>query len=430
MKPATLIVLVGITAAVGVGAALVSMQGRATRKSEVATELVFPDLAANINSVETVRIQRPDNKTLTLKRSEAGWQIEDKGGYPAKVEKIKEVLLSLTQLKKVEQKTSKPENYAKIGVEDPANAKPPTGDAAPSSATLLTLQDGKGATIASVILGNTKWDSKPGIYLRKAGEAESWLADNRVDIPPALSGWVDAQIPGVPKDRIKRAELTLTDGSKTRISKQKKDDANFTVHDIPAGEELTSPNSGDTIAMALSGMSFEDVEPAAKVIPAPAGDTTIKPGPSAEFETFDGMKLLIQTAEKDGKLWAHMVATFEEVPPAPAPEAKPGETPPAPDKKPEEVQKEVIDFNAKTARWAFQIPDYKAGAFKTTVASMLKSKPPTPPPSLNQGNEAANLNPQPLPLSPANNPPLPPQNPVTPPDKPDNPPAQPAPTGG
>ena len=117
MKITTVIVLACVTVGIGVGAALVASRGRAVEKSEVATEKLFPELTQDkINAVELVSIKKRD-KEFTFKRTATGWESPDKGGYTVKIEKIKEVLLGLSQLKKVEAKTSKPENYSKIGVE-------------------------------------------------------------------------------------------------------------------------------------------------------------------------------------------------------------------------------------------------------------------------------------------------------------------------
>lgn len=384
MKTSTLIVLVAATIVVGVGAAVVSTKGRAKERSEVATDKVFPDLAGKINAVEQLAVRKGD-KEFTFKKGEAGWEVADKGGYPAKAEKIVEIVRTLSQIRVLEPKTSKPENYAKIGVEDPGSSKPSSPDAPASSSTLLTLKDGKGDTIAAVIVGSTRWDSKPSTYLRRSGEAQSWLADGRIDVPESFTGWVDAQLPNVPRSRMKSAELTFPDGSKTRVSREDKD-AKFTVHDIPPGEELMYDTAGDTVGAALDYMAFEDVAPAGQVFPPPAGDDSVKPGPKGEFLTFDGLRVHVETVDKGGKLWAHILASFEETPMV--------EGQPAPEKKPEEVQKEVTDFNEKTAKWAFQLPDYKATTLRTTVGSLLKSKVPVPPPSLNAGNEAHLLNPE------------------------------------
>lgn len=393
MKTSTLIVLVAATIVVGVGAALVSTQGRAKEKSEVAVDKVFPDLAAKVNAVEQLIVRKGD-KEFTFARGQAGWEAVDKGGYPAKAEKIVEIVRTLSQIRVLEAKTSKPENYAKIGVEDPGTVKPATPEETPSASTLLTLKDGKGDTIAAVIVGNTRWESKPSTYLRRSGEAQSWLADGRIDVPESFTGWVDAQLPNVSRTRVKSAELAFPDGSRTRVSRDNKD-AKFTVHDIPQGEELSSDTAGDTLGAALDYLAFDDVAPAGQMFPPPplqTADETLKPGPSGTFETFDGLKVLVQTVDKGGKLWAHFVASFEEVPAV--------EGQPTPEKKPEEVQKEVMDFNERTAKWAFQLPEYKAGSLRTTVASMLKSKVPAPPASLNSGNEAMFLNPEPPPAQP------------------------------
>jgi hypothetical protein len=443
MKNTTLIVLIGVTAVVGGAAAWVSTKGRATRKSEVATEMLFPDLAKRVNDVASVSIKKA-SKEFAFTRTATGWEVADKGGYPAKIEKVKETLIALSQLKVLEPKTSRPENYSKIGVEDPGTVKPQTpatpGEPAPESqSTLLTLKDDKGQTITGVIVGNTRWDAKPATYLRKAGEAQAWLADGRLDVPADFTAWVDTQFASIPKDRIKTAEVTFPDGSKTRISREKKEDVAFTVHDIPPGEELMGANAGDALGNALSFQSFENVAPADQVFSAAAGEM-YKPGPSGEFVTFDGMKIMIQMREqevpakegaegatKQTKHWLHMVAAYDEtIAPPPPPEPKPGEPTPPAVRKPEEVQKEVTDLNNKTAKWAFQIPEYKASALKTTVAQLLKSKVPTPPPTLNEGNQAAPMNPMPLPGA------LPPQDapaPTTPPAAPTGSTGPTAPTG-
>lgn len=436
MKIVTLVALVVVTGAVGAGAFVLSNKNRAVVKSEVAGEAFLPDLINKVNDVAEVSVKKGD-KVATFKRTAEGWEVTDKGGYPAKIEKVKEVLLGLAQLRKVEPKTSKPENYAKIGVEDPIPGKPDEhaghSDAAPtSSATLVTLKDDKGQTITSVIVGNSKWDGKPGVYIRKAGEAQSWLADGQLTIPGEFTGWVEPQALNIPRDRIKSAETRHPDGTKTLVTREKKEDQNFTVHDVPAGSELMGSNAGDAVGAALAYVTFEDVRPVAQVnFEGIKTEAIGKPGPSSEFLTFDGIKILVQTAIEEvpakeppapgaapaptERTWAHFIAVYDEASAPKAevtPEAKPGEPAKPADKKPEEVQKEVAELNSKIAKWAYQLPAYKASGFKTTVKNMLKDKIPAPPPSLNEGNTAAPLSP-PLPGSPAAQPPATP--PTTPP---------------
>src|SRR5262249_27137999 len=153
-------------------------------------------------------------------------------------------------------------------------------------------KDDKGQTVASVIIGNTKWDSKPTMYVRKAGESQSWLVDNRIDVSTELTPWVDPQLPAVARDRVKQATLTFPDGTKPLIPKKKKDDKNSTVAGVPAGEELGSFSAGAPVGDAISYNTFEDVAPASEIdFAGKKPSDTDKPGPSAEYLTFDGMKI-------------------------------------------------------------------------------------------------------------------------------------------
>jgi hypothetical protein len=439
MKIQTLIVLVVATGAVGGAALFLSGKGRAVEKSEVAAGKLFPDLATKVNEVTQLDIKKAD-KEFGFKQTADGWVSPSKGDYPVKLEKVREVLVGLSQLRIVEPKTSKPENYSKIGVEDPGTAKPekpatPDAPAPTSNSALVTLKDDKGGTVAAAIIGNVKYEgSTPGVYVRKAGDPQSWLTEGRLELPSDFTGWVDPQIVNIPRDRIKEGKITLTDGIVTWVSRTAKSEQNFTVHDVPQGEELMAPNSGDSVGASLAYISMEDVKPVDQIdFTGAKGADAGKPGPSSEFSTFDGMKILVQTWEenlpaKDGKtgetrMWAHFIATYDEPAAPKPPEAAAGEAKPAEagEKKPEEVQKEVNEFNAKNAKWAYALPAYKASGFKTTVKSMLKDKPPAPPPSLNQGNAAAPLSVPPAQTGAAPQPAPPQPKPGTPPP--------PAPTG-
>src|SRR5258708_6138575 len=130
MKIQTLIVLVVATGAVGSAALYLSSQNRATVKSELAANKLFPDQAGNVRN-----------------------------------------------------------------------------------ATLVTIKADKGGTTAAAIIGNIKWEgSKPGVYIRKAGEPQSWLADGKIELPGDFTGWVDPQIVNIPRDRVKEGKVTHPEG--------------------------------------------------------------------------------------------------------------------------------------------------------------------------------------------------------------------------
>jgi hypothetical protein len=209
------------------------------------------------------------------------------------------------------------------------------------------------------------------------------LAEGQLEIPADPLRWLDTQVLNVERERMKSATLTQPAGETLRVSKSKREDANFTVHDLPAGKELKYPGAGDGVGSALSALTFEDVAPIETI--DFDGKSGGKPGNYAEFRTFDGLMVATQLVEKDGKTWAKFVAYSEAAPGAEAPKpdgAAPTEAAPA-GKKPEDVKKEADELNARLGRWAFALPTWKVTAFNAQMTDMIKTdQPPAPPPGM------------------------------------------------
>jgi hypothetical protein len=327
-------------------------------------------LASNVNNARTVEVKSGD-KQFTIRQDEAGiWRMADKGDYPASIEKVKQAVAGLADLRGGEPKTSRPELYSKIGVQDPGT---PTeaGERAPA---LLTLKDGGGQVLASVIVGNSKYGSKPGVYIRRAGEAQSWLALGSLDIPGEPTAWMETKLLELPRDRVKSVTVTHASGEVLTVSRNATTDTSFAVQNVPEGKELRSPNAGDPLAAGLSYLQFEDVMPASAFKTEGEGAAALKW--TADYRTFDGLVLVIQSFDKGGKAWARFVTSYD------ASAAGPAENRPAGLKPAEDVQKEVADLSAKLSPWTFQLPEWKATALGATMTSLLKETPPPTPPSL------------------------------------------------
>ena len=92
------------------------------------------------------------------------WAVESADDYPAKIDRIKDVVVSMSQLKILATKTDNPNLYPDLGVEGPESKN--------TSSLLLTLSDQSGATLASLIVGkprkNSAGSTRPNLYvLRK-----------------------------------------------------------------------------------------------------------------------------------------------------------------------------------------------------------------------------------------------------------------------
>lgn len=426
MNAKTVAILAVVAVVLIVAAAFISRRDRVETPvlSETTKPALFPGLVDKLPSVAEIEVKHADKQFTVRKNAQGAWEIADKGGYPAKPDTVKVALNGLALLQKVDPMTERPDRYSQIGVQD-VDGKPNTNPAP----TQVTLKDDKGQPIISAIIGNQKFEgNKRGVYIREAGQKQSWLADGEAEVPEDPIRWIDPNITQITRERIKGVTVTQPDNSETLVISRANDkETNFTVHDLPKGKELKSASEPDALASALSYLSLEDVAPIGSV--DFKGGNGFKAGAHSEFRTFDGLVIACDLAEKDGKTWASFAANFE--PPAnptPAqPEAKPEgdqKDEKAADKKPgekspDQVKKEVDELNGKLSKWAFQIPQYKATILERKMADLLKSdQPPAPPPSME------GTTPLMPPGSPALNPPPAGTKPITvPPPKPATAPA-------
>lgn len=387
MKSGTVVAMILAAAAAGVAAWVATRGERAASTSSAAKpSVLFPDLKAKVNDVTTITIKHGTNE-FTLQRQADAWGLQEKGGFPVRFENVKGAVVGLADLKPVEAKTSKPDSYAKIGVQDPDGKAPDAANPdapAATTPTLVTLKDAGGNTLASLIVGTVKWGggTTPQVYVRKVGDAQSWLAEGRLDVPGEPLGWVERQILNIPRERVRNAAATHPDGQTFIVARASPTDANFAVQGVPEGRELTSPGAGDGFATTLSYLSMDDVAAAEqRGLTGQGVAPGFEAGPTAAFTMFDGMIITVRTAKKDGKTWAGFAATAPPDPPAPG-EAPADQAAPADaQQKSDELKKEATDLNLRLANWAFLLPEYKAKSLSLHIDELLKPPAqPTPTP--------------------------------------------------
>ena len=376
MNPRSLMILIVATLIVLV-ATVVTLQSRESSvRGDTGSEKLFPALMPAINDVATVEIRHEDEET-TLRRKDGAWGVAQKSDYPVDVEPVKKLLIALGELSTVEAKTSDPERYAKIGVQEPGPG---------SDSSLVTVKGAGGEVLASLIVGKAH-EGKGGLgsgrtYVRKPGEAQSWLVKGEVELKEGPEGWLQKEILKIPRDRIRAITITHPAGADgaagevVRVDRATPEEANFTLHDIPAGKELSYPTVAGSMANALEWLNLEDVVPASTI------DFTTAAGPVARFETFDGLVLTVRTKDQDAKTYARFEAS--QVAPPAEPAAADASAEPKPEgaakpatKSAEEVQKEVADLERRLAPWAFVIPAYNKSSFAKKMSELVKD--PAPP---------------------------------------------------
>lgn len=346
----------GVAAAVAVGAVVIlNAGGPGSGSGTAASERLFPALAEKINDVATVVVARKDD-TTTIARKADTWTVNDKSDYPAAFDKVRRLLVDLAELRVLEQKTSSPELFAALELEDLSQAD--------AKSTVVTLKGPGGADMLSVVVGKVRpgrgGSSGDGVYVRRAGENQTWLARGRVGLERGDVNWLDRLVIDVPRERVARATIVQPDGNKLVVSRTKATEKNFTLADVPQGRKAKEWDVNQA-ATAFERLELDDVRP----IPA-----SVDARQHAEIATFDGLVARADIVELDGRAWVKVSARFE----APAAAPSEEETREGKLKSADEVRKDVEAVNARAASWLYRLPDWKTDNLRKKTADLTEEE--------------------------------------------------------
>jgi hypothetical protein len=355
-----LAILAAITLLVVVGAIWAVVTRQQATQADLGGTPVFPGLREKVADVARIEVGS-DPEKVTLDRAGDGWTVAERAGYPANANRIQTLLVTLGDLVKLEPRTSLPERYAEIGVEDPA---PKAGS------TRVTLTDAKGAKLADLLVGKAQTGLAGGTstntYVRKPGEAQSWLAKGTFVLDRDPAAWLDKELLVLVRERVMRATITQADGAVLDVVRDKPTDDMFRIANVPEGRMPRTPTIAGPVANALGYLAAEDVRKADSL------DMTKSPVVSV-WRTFDGLVLTVTSVEVDGKVWARLDADID---PAQVEAAKSLDKVPSGDgtnllKDEAAVRKEVDDLKAAWNGWAYSLEATKARDLRTKIGDLL-----------------------------------------------------------
>lgn len=364
-------------------------------------ELVFPQLMSVINDVSEMKVETKE-QTVTLVRKENGWGVKEKSGYGADVEKVKAALVGMAELRLQDPKTKSPELYDRLGLLDK--------DQQGSTSMTVSLKTENNTQVAQVIIGNQKpAKSNPRlseIYIRKLDDPQTWLAVGNLRLDRLPEEWLDKEITALPSKRIKHVRITHPDGEVLNLSKERPKDIDFQLDSLPTGYKVSSPFNLNNVVGTLVQLSLEDVRKESEA------EFNPKSGVAGMVETFDGLRLRVQTAQEGEKVFGKFSAEFDQALIEPVEDLKPTEEKnpdaqtkkdadkPSPEKenavgskekssdkdtdsqkkeesllkKPEEVQKEVEDFNKRVGGWIYELPKFRVENFAKRKKDLITNK--------------------------------------------------------
>lgn len=310
----------------------------------------------NLKAADATEIRLKDDKNeVTLVSKGGSWSVKERGGYPADVGEISELMAKLVEAKIVQSESVGESLYPRLNLGEPGKGK------TEGTGTLLELKDKAGKPIANLIFGKVSLKKDPGNplpnavdgvpagrYMIAPGKIQSVVvvSDPFANVDAKAGKWLAKNF--FKADRIRT--LTVGEGAaQWKITRE----LEYSQWKFAAGAGQLDPSAAVGAVNALGQLAFSDVSTEAKV----EGDklTTII------AETFDNLTYTIKVAkQKSGDDYLFNFVLSGEPPKTRVPEK---------DEKPDEIErraKEYVDtlkrlearsqFEKILGQWVYVMP--------------------------------------------------------------------------
>lgn len=322
---------------------------------------LLPSLAGEMNTVNSLSVRKGGAKpTVTVHKQGEQWTVAERAEYPADVPKLRKLLLALSDAKIREEKTSNPENYSIIGVEDPAQA------GATGAQIELTAQDGK----HDLIVGKSAGE---GNFVRRAGEKTSYIVEPGISVEAEPRYWIDTHLLDIAADKIQSVDTKPATGASYSVHRVAASDpkpidaksgspsatapaatasaatapgataptaSKFVLEGVPSGRQAADSQTLAPSPTMLGNLAAEDV--------AAAGDIDFSKPSTVTVTLADGGVITLTGAVIGDKRWIQVVAPKD------------------------------ASLSAKTNGRAFEIATYRYDGIFKPLEQLLAPKPAVP----------------------------------------------------
>lgn len=327
IKPHQFTALAVVTLASAIAAAAIYSITNRWNPGRVEGAQLIPDLVRQEKAIAAVEIAQGDKK-ITLERAGDQWKIKERAAYPANADRVRMLLNTLAKAELIEPKTAVKDRHAQLELEDPS------GKGAKSRG--VRILDAKGGAIASVVLGKSRYEAfgsgKGGVYVRRASEAQTWLATGEPKGAAELRDWVTSTVYELDQSKFARATIEHPGEEPLVVEKGdgKDKDQKFKISiATPEGKKVKS-GAIDQIPTGFSSIDLEDVR---KLDAAPSGDkvTVVK------LEADGGLNVTFRIRKDGDANWLSLTASGTEG----------------------EAKTNADSLNARVGGWEFKVPQWK-----------------------------------------------------------------------
>lgn len=249
----------------------------------------LPGLSTELGTISEIDLRKGSpTPGVTLRRAGDQWTLAQRADYPADASKVRKLLLSLADAKIVEEKTSNPQNFPLIGVNDPGDP------GATGTDITVTAKDGKHAIIIGKPIGE-------GNFARRGGENRSYTIEPGITADVEPRTWIDPRLIDVPAISIQKVEEKLAAGPGYTLHRLKAGEDGFALDGAPPpGRKVLDPKALAPSPSALSNLTADDV--------AAATDIDFSKPSQAIFTLGDGNVVTITGVIAADKRWIQIAS--------------------------------------------------------------------------------------------------------------------------
>ncbi len=339
MSNKSILILASITIVIIIAATL-STRSRAPL-SVIETPLLNPELKSRVNDVSQFIIESKEESVHITRQDNNNWVVMQSDNYPAQFDMVKKLILEMSDLTILSEKTSNPALYSELGVEDHTDEN--------SDSKLLSLLDSTGETIASIIIGDKR--GMDSLYVRNAASSNSFQVKGQPEVSADPKDWIVKELLNIDNKRVMEVTIEHPD-DEMLILKREQGSENFALQTLPEGRKTRSEYFTNQPGTFLADLSIQDAKSQENfTYPQDQVITAIK--------TYDGLVATIHSAKIDNINHASLSFSVDEnliqAGDSPQEGIVIGEqTDASPN-----VRLEAKNLNEKVRNWVFIIPQSK-----------------------------------------------------------------------
>jgi len=209
-------------------------------------------IAKKLDTNQLTRIEIVDAAgDLVLIHSAAGW-IEEQSSYPAQVEAISELLLTLTTTVVGDRVTDNPERHERFQVLTPPQTLAERDSE--QHATALRLLNDSGTPLLALLAGKSR-EQGEGQYIRFEDSSEVYLVPELLSLSADQAEWLETELLNLEEDLFQNVRITQSSGNLLHFHRA---DAK-SKWQMEGAEQPLKQSKVSTVLHRLKRLSFEQL---------------------------------------------------------------------------------------------------------------------------------------------------------------------------